>query len=94
MNTDIIVPIISGFFTVVCVLLSNYNARKKQSAEFEVKANTKLELIDAKFATIEEKFDTLTAEVREHNNFARRLPVVESEIQHINKEIDELKRKE
>lgn len=92
MNTDIIVPIISGFFTVVCVLLSNYNARKKQSAEFEVKANTKLELIDAKFATIEEKFDTLTAEVREHNNFARRLPVVENEIVHLKEQIDKLEK--
>lgn len=34
-------------------------------------------------AVIETKIEELTREVREHNNFAKRMPVVENEIIHI-----------
>lgn len=34
------------------------------------------------------KLEELTREVREHNNFARRMPVVEAEIEHLKEEID------
>lgn len=34
------------------------------------------------------KLDELTREVREHNNFARRMPVVEEKIKHLEEEID------
>lgn len=40
---------------------------------------------------IEERLNELTREVREHNNFARRIPVVESEIDNIKEDIKELK---
>ena len=36
-----------------------------------------------KQAVIEYKIEELTREVREHNNFAKRVPVVENEIEHI-----------
>lgn len=41
-------------------------------------------------AVIETKLEELTREVREHNNFAKRMPVVENEIEHINEEIHHL----
>ena len=41
---------------------------------------------------IEERLNELTREVREHNNFARRIPVVESEIDNIKEDIKELKK--
>ena len=41
-------------------------------------------------AVIETKIEELTREVREHNNFAKRMPVVENEIEHINEEIHHL----
>ncbi len=41
-------------------------------------------------AIIETKIENLTAEVREHNNFAKRMPVVENEIKHIESELVEL----
>lgn len=37
------------------------------------------------------RIDELTREVREHNNFARRLPVVEEQIVTIKRDIAELK---
>ena len=44
-----------------------------------------------KDGVVEERLNELTREVREHNNFARRIPVVENEIDNIKEEIKELK---
>ena len=41
-------------------------------------------------AVTETKLDELTREVREHNNFARRMPVVEEQIKVINHRIADL----
>ena len=45
-------------------------------------------------AVTETKLDELTREVREHNNFARRIPVVEEQIKVINHRIADLEAKE
>lgn len=41
-------------------------------------------------AVTETKLDELTREVREHNNFAKRMPVVEEQIKVINHRIEDL----
>lgn len=41
-------------------------------------------------AVMKERLDELTREVREHNNFARRMPVVEEQIKVINHRIADL----
>ena len=42
-------------------------------------------------AITETRLDELTREVREHNNFARRMPVVEEQIKDVKEDIKELK---
>ena len=41
-------------------------------------------------AVTEARLDELTREVREHNNFARRMPVVEEQIEVINHRLQDL----
>ena len=41
-------------------------------------------------AVTETKLEELTREVREHNNFARRMPVVEEQVKVINHRIEDL----
>ena len=41
-------------------------------------------------AVTETKLEELTREVREHNNFARRMPVVEEQIKVINHRIEDI----
>ena len=41
-------------------------------------------------AVVETKVEELTREVREHNNFARRMPVVEEQMKVINHRIEDL----
>ena len=43
-------------------------------------------------AVMEVKIEELTREVREHNNFARRMPVVEEQIKVANHRIDDLEK--
>ena len=42
-------------------------------------------------AVMEVKVDELTREVREHNNFAKRMPVVESQLKTLQNEVKELR---
>ena len=68
METIIAALISAGAAIIVCVLNS-----RSQAAEFA----HKLELNQAVTNT---KLDELTREVRKHNNFAERLPVLEEKI--------------
>ena len=44
-------------------------------------------------AVTETKLEELTREVRKHNNFAERIPVIEEKIKVANKRIDDLEQK-
>ena len=46
--------------------------------------------LDRQQAVTETKLEDLTREVREHNNFAKRMPVVEEQIKVINHRISDL----
>ena len=41
-------------------------------------------------AVTETKIEELTREVREHNNFAKRMPVMEEKVENIEKRLDKL----
>lgn len=69
----IIAAIITGGLSLTGVIISNRSAQIKMHAEVEkAQAVTNTEIKE------------LTREVREHNNFARRMPVVEEQIKVIN----------
>lgn len=75
----IITACITGGFTFAGVLVTNFFGNKKMMTELEKHQ-----------AITDEKISELTREVREHNNFAKRMPVVENEIHHIEEKINEL----
>jgi len=75
----IIAAIITGGLSLAGVIISNISSNKK----IENKLTTAQAVTDC-------KIDELTREVREHNNFARRMPVVEEQIKVINHRIHDL----
>mgnify|MGYP003303361260 CR=1 FL=1 len=77
--TEIIIALITGGLSLVGVIISN------------IRSNTKVEnkMVTAQAVT-DCKIDELTREVREHNNFARRMPVVEEQIKVINHRLSDL----
>jgi len=72
MTDAIWVSIITAIGTIVGVWLTNRSQQKLMMAEF-----------DKKLALIEQRISALSDEVREHNNFARRLPVVEEQVKEL-----------
>lgn len=75
----IIVALITGGLSLIGVIISNSNSNRRVEAKLE-KAQ----------AVTDTKIDELTREVREHNGFARRMPVVEEQIKVINHRIGDL----
>lgn len=73
----------SGITLTVCLINNNSQNRK-------LIADVKTELAVSQAVT-DTKIDELTREVRDHNNFAKRMPVVENEIHHIESDIQTLK---
>lgn len=72
MTDTIWVSIISAIATVLGVLIANKSQQKLMMAEF-----------DKKLALLEQKIQMLTAEVKEHNNYAKRMPIVEEQIREL-----------
>lgn len=79
MNEAIIAALIAAAASVV----SNVILSRKQSAEMDHKLETRQAVTDT-------KIEELTREVREHNNFAKRMPVVEEQIKVANHRIADL----
>lgn len=73
---------ITGVLSVIAVFVSNSKANSDMDAK-----------LDKAQAVTDTKLDALTDEVRRHNDFARRIPVIEEKISSANHRIDELERK-
>ena len=68
----IIAALISGGFALVGVIITNLTSMNKIRQELKTQQ-----------AVMDFKLDELTREVRTHNNFAQRMPVVEEQIKGI-----------
>ncbi len=79
MDTEIVVAVISAIATVGAVIVTN----RMNNREIQHKIETHQAVTDT-------KLDNLTAEVKEHNNYARRMPVVEEQIKVINHRLEDL----
>lgn len=86
MSVEITVALISGgvsivtsLLTLVGVVISNNRSKADVQKKLEVGQ-----------AVTDTKIDELTREVREHNGFARRIPVLEEQMKVANHRIDDL----
>ena len=77
--TEIIIALITGGLALIGVIISNKSTENKIQQQLIVNQ-----------AVYDTKLEELTREVREHNNFAKRMPVVENEITHITDELHRL----
>jgi hypothetical protein len=75
----IIASIITGGLALIGVVITNYGSNRKIE-----------QTLATQQAVTATKMDELTREVREHNNFARRMPVVEEQIKVINHRLADL----
>ena len=83
--TEIIVSVITNVLTLVGVCITAWASNRKIGAEMTARLETAQAVTDT-------KIDELTREVREHNNFAKRMPVVEERIKVINHRLEDLEK--
>lgn len=97
MADSIIVAIITVLGAFLTQLVISRAAQKETLSKIEKQSDLQDAKLDAKIekhqAVTDTKIDELTREVREHNHFARRLPVVEEQINTLNREMKEVKAK-
>lgn len=86
MTAVILPPVITGIVSIIVTVITVLATSKKQTVAMQ----TKMEVSNAVF---NERIDSLTREVRKHNSFAERLPVVEEKIKVINHRIEDLEKK-
>ena len=81
MSEAIIVAIITGGLSLIGVIISNNRTAQSMDAK-----------LDKQQAVTETKLEELTREVRAHNNFAQRIPVLEEQIKVANHRISDLEK--
>ena len=79
MNEAILSSLITGALSLLGVIISNLLAARRSEAALRTAQ-----------AVTDTKLEELTREVREHNGFARRMPVVEEQIRSIRHRIEDL----
>ena len=79
MDSAVLSAVISGGLALIGVIITSITSNKKIEKKLEIAQ-----------AVTDTKIEELTREVREHNNFAKRMPVVENEIKHIDQVIEKL----
>lgn len=82
MTEAIIVALITGGLSLLGVLITSSKTARDVAAK-----------LDKRQAVTDTKLEELTLEVREHNNFARRVPVLEEQIKVANHRIADLENK-
>lgn len=77
----IISAAITGVLALAGIVITNISSNRKIEQQ-----------LDKAQAVTDCKIDELTREVRDHNNFARRMPVVEEQIKVIDRRLEDLER--
>lgn len=85
MSEAIIVAIITGGLSLIGVIVSNNRTAQSMDKSMDAK-------LDKQQAVTETKLEELTREVRAHNNFAQRVPVLEERIKVANHRIEDLEK--
>lgn len=76
---EIVIALITGGLSLLGVIITNKNANDKMMQSLNVTQ-----------AVTDEKISELTREVRAHNHFAERIPVVEEQIRTIDRRLGDL----
>ena len=84
MSESVLAALITGGLALAGVIITCYFSNQKTRTEIQADIKTAIAVQDT-------KIEALTSEVRRHNNFAQRMPVVENEIVHMHEDINTLK---
>lgn len=82
--------IIVGLLSLVGVIYNGKSTRDVMMEQLKAHSDQSDAKLEKAQAVTDTKLETLTAEVRKHNNFAEKIPVLEEKVKVANKRIDDL----
>ena len=85
MSDAVLVALISATVTLLGVIINNRMTQQKFVSEIDKQ-------LSVYQARTDERIDELTREVRDHNNFARRMPVMEAQMSELTRRVQNLER--
>ena len=80
MNEAIIVALIAAAATIIGNMIISRKSTQEMAHKLEINQREMAHKLETQQAVTDTKIDELTREVRAHNNFAQRMPVVEDQI--------------
>ena len=83
MPDAVVVALITGACAIVAQLIISHTSNVKLFAEIERKSELSDEKLQGKIDVMNTKIEELTREVRAHNNFAQRMPVLEEKVSNL-----------
>lgn len=96
MSDTIIVALITGGLSLIGVIVTCYATNRKTKNDITEEYRKAVADLKEEFkvsqAITQTEIKELTREVREHNNFAKRMPVVENEIEHLVDDVHKLQK--
>ena len=96
-SDTVLAVIITGVFSVIVQMIISHNASKDLYAKLDKQSEISDQKLDAKLekyqAVTDTKIDELTREVRRHNEFATRVPLLEEEDKRLNERLKALESK-
>lgn len=88
MNSAVIAALISGAATILVTIITVITTNSRTRAEIK----TQLALQDERQGHITRQLEELGTEVKAHNEYGRKIPVLEEQIKVINHRLDDLER--
>ena len=93
MSDAVIVALISGVLTLAGTVLTVVLSHRSTISTLEKNSELADQKLRGEIAVMNNKIENLTTEVRKHNGFAERIPVLEEKIKVANNRIADLEKK-
>lgn len=92
MNEAIIAALIAGGAAIIGNIITAKKSAQEMAHKLEINQREMAHKLETQQAVTDTKIEELTREVRAHNNFAQRMPVVENKIETLNDTVHELQK--
>lgn len=90
MNEAIIVALIAAAATIIGNMIISRKSTQEMAHKLEINQREMAHKLETQQAVTDTKIEELTREVRAHNNFAQRMPVVENKIETLEGTVEKL----
>lgn len=93
MDSGIVIAIVTGLLSLAGVIVTSASNRKKISQDFQRNAELADARLDSQIKVINAHLENLGEEVRKHNSFGSRIPVLEEKVSNLEKRVAQIERR-